>query len=71
MGEHTEKQFVYLRQKQDRDTHPERKGVAVLPNEEERSKEEVKSLGLVLQHKGAKTRNRHPCSLPDRSCLGP
>ena len=43
MGEHTEKQFVCLRQKQGRDAHPESKGVGVLPNEEERSKEVVKS----------------------------
>ena len=35
MGEHTEKQFVYLKQKQGRDTHQERKGVGILPNEEE------------------------------------
>ena len=33
MGEHTEKQFVYLRQKQGRKTHPERKGVGIPPNE--------------------------------------
>ena len=37
MGEHTEKQSVYLRQKQGRDTHLERKGTGVLSNEEERS----------------------------------
>ena len=43
MGEHTEKQFVFLRQKQGRDTHPERKYVVILPNEEEHSKEVVKS----------------------------
>ena len=41
MGEHTEK--VYLRQKQGRDTHLERKGVGILPNEEELGKEAVKS----------------------------
>ena len=35
VGEHTEKQFVYLKQKQGRDTHQERKGVGILPNEEE------------------------------------
>ena len=33
MGEHTEKQFVYLRQKQGRKTHLERKGVGIPPNE--------------------------------------
>ena len=44
VGEHTGKQFVQLRQKQGRDAHPERKGVGVLPNKEERSKEAVKSL---------------------------
>ena len=43
MGEHTEKQFVYLRQKQGRNTHPERKGVGILSNEEKCSKEVVKS----------------------------
>ena len=43
VGEHTEKQFVYLRQKQGRNTHPERKGVGILSNEEKCSKEVVKS----------------------------
>ena len=43
MGEHTEKQLVYLRQKQGRNTHPERKGVGVLPNEEKYGEEVVKS----------------------------
>ena len=42
MGEHTEEQFVYLRQKQGRNTYQERKGVDVLPNEEECSKEVIK-----------------------------
>ena len=40
VGEHTEKQFA---QKQGRDAHPERKGVGILPNEEECSKGAVKS----------------------------
>ena len=35
MGEHRGKQFVYLTQKQGRDTHPERKGMVILCNEEE------------------------------------
>ena len=39
MGEHTEKQFIYLSQKLGRNTHPEGKGVGVLSNEEEYSKE--------------------------------
>ena len=43
VGEHRETLFVYLRQKQGRDTHLERKGVGVLPNEEERNNEAVKS----------------------------
>ena len=42
-GEHTEKQFSYLRQRQGRDTHVERKGVGVPLNEEGLSKEAVKS----------------------------
>ena len=41
MGAYTEK-TVYLRQKQGRKTHPERKGMGVLSNEEEHSKEAVK-----------------------------
>ena len=41
MGEHTEKQFVYLRQKQGRNTHPERWGMGIPPNEEECSKEVI------------------------------
>ena len=47
MGEHTEKQFVYLRQKQSRNTHrerKERKREVVLSNEEDRSKKRFKSL---------------------------
>ena len=43
MGEHTEKWFIYLRQKEGRDAHPERKGVGILLNEEECSKEAVKT----------------------------
>ena len=43
VGEHTEKHFVYWRQKQGRDIQLERKGVGILPNEEECSKEAVKS----------------------------
>ena len=38
MGEHTEKQFAYLRQRQGRDTHVERKGACVPLNEEGLSK---------------------------------
>ena len=41
MGEHTEKQFVYLRQKLGRNTHPERKGVGVLSKEQESSEEVI------------------------------
>ena len=37
------RETVSLRQKQGRDTHPERKDVGVLLNEEEYSKEAVKS----------------------------
>ena len=43
VGEDLEKWFVYLRQKQGRDAHLERKGVGVLPSEEECSKEAVKT----------------------------
>ena len=43
MGEDLEKWFVYFRQKQGRDAHLERKGVGVLPSEEECSKEAVKT----------------------------
>ena len=48
VGEQTEK---LLRQKQDRDTHPDRKGVSVLRNEEEYDKEVVKfiCIGQVFQ----------------------
>ena len=35
MAKHTEKQVVYLRQKQGRNTPPERKGMSILSNEEE------------------------------------
>ena len=35
MGEHTEKKFIYLSQKLGRNTHPERKDVGNLSNEEE------------------------------------
>ena len=41
MAEHTEKQFTYLSQKQGRNTYPERKGMGILSNEEERSKSEA------------------------------
>ena len=41
MGEHTEKQFGYLRQKQSRNTHPERKGMGVLSHEEGHGKSEA------------------------------
>ena len=40
VGEHTEEQ---LRQRQGRDAHLEREGVGVLPSEEKRSQEAVKS----------------------------
>ena len=43
MGEHIEKQFVYLRLKQGRDAYPERKGVGVPPSEEKHSTEVAKS----------------------------
>lgn len=39
MGGHAEKQFIYLRQRQGRNTHLERKGMGIFPKEEERSKE--------------------------------
>ena len=42
VGEHTEKRFVQLRQKQGRDAHPGSKGVGVPPSEE-RLKEEAES----------------------------
>ena len=42
MGEHTEKKFVYLRQKQDRNTTPERKGMGILSKEEEHSEPETR-----------------------------
>ena len=35
------RQFVYLTLKQGRNTHPERKGMGVLSNEEEHSKEVI------------------------------
>ena len=41
MAEHTEKQVVYLRLKQSRNTSPERKGMGILSNEEECSKSEL------------------------------
>ena len=41
MGEHTEKLFIYVSQKLGRNTHPERKGMGVLSNEEERNKEVI------------------------------
>ena len=41
MAEHTEKQVVYLRQKQGRSTPPERKGMSILSNEEECGKPEL------------------------------
>ena len=34
MGEHTGKEFVYLTQKQGRDTYPERKDTSIFYNEE-------------------------------------
>ena len=42
MGEHTEKQVVYLREKQSRNTHQERNGMAILSNELECSKSEAR-----------------------------
>ena len=41
MAEHTEKQVVYLRQKQGRNMPPERKGMSILSNEEECGKPEL------------------------------
>ena len=41
MREHTGKHFVYLTQKQGRDTHPKRKGMGILSNEEECNKLEA------------------------------
>ena len=46
VGEHTEKQFVQVRQKQGRDAYLERKGVGVPSSEEEHSKETVNSFIL-------------------------
>ena len=42
MGEHTGKEFVYLTQKQGRDTYPERKNISIFDNEEECSKSEAR-----------------------------
>ena len=42
MGEYTEKKFVYLRQKEDRNRTPERKGMGMLSKEEECSKSETR-----------------------------
>ena len=42
MGGHTEKQFVYLEQKQGRNTHPERKSMGNLSDEEEYRKSEAR-----------------------------
>ena len=41
VGEHTEKQYVYLEQKQGRNTHPETKDLDIFPKEEECSKDAV------------------------------
>ena len=41
MEEHTQKKFIYLRQKQGRNTIPERKGMGVRSNEEKHSKSEA------------------------------
>ena len=41
MGEHTVKQFIYLSQKQDRNTYSEKKGMGILFGEEEHSKEMI------------------------------
>ena len=41
MGEHTDKQFIYLSQKQDRNTYSEKKGMGILSDEEEHSKEVI------------------------------
>ena len=46
MGEQTEKQFIYLRQKEYRNTYPEKKGMGVLSNEEERSKSETRQIHI-------------------------
>ena len=46
MGEHTEKWFVWLRQKQGRDAHLERKGVGVPRNESESESRSVLSDSL-------------------------
>ena len=43
VGEHKEKKFVQMRQKQDRDAQLERKGVGFPPSQEECSKEAFKS----------------------------
>lgn len=42
MGEHTRNQFAYPAQKQSRDTHPDRKGMDILSEEEECSKSEAR-----------------------------
>ena len=41
MGEHTDKQFIYLSQKQDRNTYSEKKGMGILSGEEKHSKEMI------------------------------
>ena len=46
VGEHTEKWFVWLRQKQGRDAHLERKGVGVPNNEGESERRSVLSYSL-------------------------
>ena len=43
VGERIEKQFVQMRQKQDRDAYVERNGVGIPPSEEEGRQEAVKS----------------------------
>ena len=61
MGAYTEK-TVYLRQKQGRNTHPERKGMGILSNEEEEcSKSELSrdthprwSVGVPNERKSSK-----------------
>ena len=52
MGEHTEKWFVWLRQKQGRDAHLERKGMGVPRNESESESESHSVMSVSLQPHG-------------------
>ena len=59
MGEHTEKRFIYLSQKQGRNIHPEGRGLCILSNEEERS---------VSQKRGRNTPRERRVGVPNEEC---